>query len=266
MQNLANIEKEIIYLNVDKIYPNPYQPRKIFEEKSLEELSLSIKKYGVIEPITVRLIKGFFYELVTGERRLKACKKLELKKIPAIVISMSDKDSAAIALIENIQRENLNFIEEAEGFQTLMVDFGYTQEEISKIIGKKQSTISNKLRILKLNKSIKTKLIENNLTERHARALLKIENEKTQKEVLEKVIKFGLNVKKTEDLIENTLKRMSGENLKNVQKIKGYISDIRIFTNTIKNAVNVMQESGVNTDYSVIKKDNGYEINIKVCM
>ncbi len=266
MQSLKNSQKEILYLDVEKIYPNPYQPRKIFEEASIEELSSSIMQYGVIEPIIVRELKGSFYELVAGERRLKACKKIGMAKIPAIISNINKKESACMALIENVQRERLNFIEEAEGFQTLMVDFGYTQEEIAKTIGKKQSTISNKLRLLKLKKDIKATIIQNKLTERHARALLKLDNENTQREVLQKILKFDLNVQKTEELVENTIKRLEGKSLKTEKKIKGYIGDLRIFTNTIKGAVDVMKESGVDTNYSIIKSDNGYEINIKVCM
>ncbi len=263
MQSLTNTQKEIVYLDVEKIYPNPYQPRKSFEEKAIEDLALSIEKYGVLEPILVREVKGC-YELIAGERRLKACKKINMAKIPAIITTINKKDSACMALIEGVQRENLNFIEEAEGFQTLMVDFGYTQGEIAKMIGKKQSTISNKLRILKLKKDIKNTILQNKLTERHARALLKLENEKLQREVLEKIIKFNLNIQKTEQLIDNTIKRLNGESLKSQKNIKGYIGDIRIFTNTIKNAVETMQQSGVDTNYSLIKNENGYEITIKV--
>ncbi len=265
MQSLNNTQKEIVYLDVEKIYPNPYQPRKIFEERTIEDLALSIQSYGVIEPVLVREVKGYFYELIAGERRLKACKKIGIEKIPAVITNINNKDSACIALIENVQRENLNFIEEAEGFQTLMVDFGYTQEEIAMIIGKKQSTISNKLRLLKLKKDIKHTIIENKLTERHARALLKLENEDIQRDVLKKILKFDLNVKKTEELVDNTLKRLLGLSLKEESRIKGYIGDLRIFTNTIKNAVETMQQSGVEANYSVEKKDDGYEINIKVC-
>ncbi|MBS5794205.1 MAG: ParB/RepB/Spo0J family partition protein [Lachnospirales bacterium] len=264
MQSLKNNQKEIIYLDVEKIYPNPYQHRKIFEEDSIDELSSSIIQYGVIEPILVRELKGSFYELISGERRLKACRKIGIEKIPAIISNINKKDSTCMTLIENVQRERLNFIEEAEGFQTLMVDFGYTQEEIAKIIGKKQSTISNKLRLLKLKKEIKNTIIQNRLTERHARALLKLDNEKTQIEVLEKILKFDLNVQKTEELVENTIKRLNGKSLIQEKKIKGYIGDLRIFTNTVKGAIDVMKESGVNTNYSIIKSKNGYEINIKV--
>lgn len=260
-----NTKKEITYIPIQNIIPNPYQPRKIFSQSTLTDLAESIKKYGVLEPICVRYVRGT-YEIIAGERRLIASKKAGLSEVPCIINNITDKDSASIALIENIQRENLNFFEEAEGYQNLMVNFGYTQEEISKIIGKKQSTISNKMRLLKLPKDIKTSILENNLSERHARALLKIENSNIQREVLEKIIKYGLNITKTEEFIEKTLKRVSGNSIKNRQKIKGFITDLKIFTNTIKSAVDIMKESGVATDYSVTKMDNGYEINIKVCM
>lgn len=265
MQSLQNTQKEIVYLDVEKIYPNPYQPRKVFEEQSIDELAQSIENYGVIEPIIVRE-KKCIYELVAGERRLKACKKINMAKIPAIIVNANNQTSACMSLIENVQRETLNFIEEAEGFQTLMVDFGFTQEQIANMIGKSQSMVSNKLRLLKLKKDIKNTIIQNKLTERHARALLKINDQRVQREVLSKILKFDLNIQKTEQLVENTLKRIRGESLKNPKKIKGYIGDLRIFTNTIKCAVETMKQSGVDTKYCVKKEDDGYEIKIKVCM
>lgn len=265
MKYFVNEKKEITYLPIEKIIPNPYQPRKFFNQSSLEDLAESIKIYGVLEPICVRYIKGI-YEIIAGERRLIASKRAGLLEIPCIITNITDEDSASISLIENIQRENLNFFEEAEGYQNLMVNFGYTQEDIAKIIGKKQSTISNKMRLLRLPKDIKYIILENNLSERHARALLKIENINIQREILEKIIKYDLNIAKSEEFIDKTLKRISGNSIKNTQKIKGFITDIKIFTNTIKTAVDVMKESGVATDYSVTKMDNGYEINIKVCM
>lgn len=261
-----NKKREMFYLDINRIYPNPYQPRKAFEQNGLNELCNSIEKYGVLEPILVRTLKDSLYEVISGERRLKACKKLGIKKIPAIIVNIPSNETASMVLVENMQRESLNFIEEAEGFQTLMVDFGYTQEDIAKCVGKKQSTISNKLRLLKLKKEIKEIIIENNLSERQARALLKLEDEKTQKEVIGKILKFDLNTQKTEQLVDNTIKKMAGESLKKDKNIKGYIGDIRIFTNTIKNAVDLMKNSGIDTDYSLIKKDGNYEINIKVCV
>lgn len=265
MKSLLKQKKEITYLPVNKIIPNPYQPRKNFNQNALSDLTESIKVYGVLEPICVRYVRGI-YEVIAGERRLLAAKRAGFTEIPCIISHIPDKDSAFIAIIENIQRENLNFFEEAEGYQNLMVDFGYTQEEIAKVVGKKQSTISNKMRILKLPKEIKKQILEHNLSERHARALLKLNHPNVQKEVLEKIIKYDLSISKTEEFVEKTAKRVSGTTIKNNQKIKGYFNDIKIFTNTIKSAVNTMKESGVPTDYSVTKLDDGFEINIKLCM
>ncbi len=266
MQNLiAVISPEIVNLPIDKIIPNPYQPRKILNKASLEELSRSILKNGIIQPLKVRCINDKIYELVVGERRLMAAKLAGLKEIPAVIVNISDKDTATAELIENIQRENLSFIEEAQGYQDLMVDFGYTQEEIADLMGKELSHINDKLMLLKLSKKIKNIIINEDLKEGHAKAVLKINNELLQEEILKKVIKYGLNVTRTEELIESTLKKLKGAQ-KEEPKIKGYINDIRLFTNTIKGAVNIMREAGIKTDYKMIRINDGYEIRIKVIM
>lgn len=272
MENLAIASNdEIVYLPIDKIRPNPYQPRRCFAEAPLEELSRSIKQYGVIQPISVRFINGLSYELVSGERRMKAAKLAGLYLIPCIVVNINDRDSAAIALIENIQREDLHFFEEAEGYKNLMRDFHYTQEDIAYILGKSQSAVANKIRILRLSDEVRKIIMDSGLTERHSRALLKVEDENLQKEILKKVNKFGLNVKRTEELIETTLNNVNENNNNNGIaktrkdiKIKRYIKDIRIFTNTIKQAVQVMKDSGVETEYCVNQNDGEYEINIKI--
>lgn len=257
--------REIIDLPVDKIIPNPYQPRKFFDRDSLLELSKSIKEYGVMQPISVRLINGVSYEIVAGERRLRASKLAGMETIPAIVVNISDQYSAILAIIENLQRQNLNYLEEAEGFQNLIHDYSFTQEELAEKIGKSQSTIANKMRILRLSKNIQKILLENELSERHARALLKLTDEKSQLEVLKKVIELGLTVKKTEDLVEQILKKSQDiSNPKNTFKVKRCIRDIRLFTNTIKQAVDIMNNSGVATDYIVNEVEDGYEINIKI--
>lgn len=266
MEDLAVLNyKEIVNISVEKIIPNPYQPRKLFDRNALEELAKSIKKYGIMQPLSVRYINGILYELVAGERRLRAAKLAGLKEVPVIIVNISDKDSAAVALIENIQRENLNFFEEGEGYRSLMVDFGYTQEEIAEIMGKSQSGVANKLRVLRLDKDIKNIITAEGLTERHARALLKITDKEVQRNILDKVVKFGLNVERTEKLIESALQKIN-EVEEPKPHIKGYIGDIRFFTNTIKSAVNIMKEAGVETDYEMVHNDDGYEIRIKVVM
>lgn len=252
---------------IKSIRPNPYQPRKVFDQLMLEELSNSIKEFGVMQPINVRVINDNTYELIAGERRLRAAKLASLDVIPAIVIDVNDKDSAVLALIENLQRENLNYFEEAEGYFNLINDYGLTQEDVAKQVGKSQSTIANKLRLLKLSDSVVKLLLDNNLSERHARSLLKLPSVELQLNILNKVIIQSLNVKNTEELIESTLnKLMDSQEVKdkNNNLVKTYLKDIRIFTNTIKQAVEMMHKSGIDIDYKIKEEDNSYNINIKI--
>ena len=258
-----NIEQEILYLGVDRVSPNPYQPRKFFDNESIEDLAKSIKEYGVMQPISVRLINGVSYELVAGERRLRASRLAGLLTIPAIVVDIKDQDSAMLAIIENIQREDLNYIEEAIGFTNLLEDYKFTQEELAKRLGKSQSTIANKIRILKLSKDVQKFLMENNLSERHARALLRLEDEAVQLFVLQKVVKDGLNVKKTEDLIERMLEDKKEVKTKGA-KVKRIIKDMRLFSNSIKQSLSIMEESGYKTEYLLDEVEDGCEILIKV--
>jgi len=256
-------EREVIYLQLDKVQPNPYQPRRIFERTSLDELASSIKEYGVIQPISVRLINGHRYELVAGERRLRASKIAGLSTIPAIVVNISDQDSAVIALIENLQRKNLHYLEEAEGFQNLMQDYGFTQEEMAMRVGKNQSTIANKLRILRLSKEVQKLLLEHQLTERHARALLKLTDEYKQVEIITKIVKDGLTVRKTEELVEKALQSPEVKETKN-QLIYQYIRDVRILANSIKGNLEVVKKSGIGTEFDMVQTENGYDIHIKL--
>lgn len=265
MANMATaMTKEVIYLDVDKIFPNPNQPRKVFVENQLEELASSISEHGLLQPVSVRYIRGK-YELIAGERRLRACKKAEIKYIPAIIINLSDENSAYLAIIENLQRQDLNFIEEAAGIYRLINEFNLTQEQLAKKIGKNQSTVANKLRLLKLSDEVKEMLIEYGLTERHGRALLKLPKEEDRLKVIEKVIDLEMNVKKTEDYIEKYLeKNQKTKKDENEYKIKRIIKDIRLFTNTIKQAVDMMEESGLKTNYELKETEEGCIITIGV--
>ncbi len=257
---------KIEYIAINTISPNPYQPRKVFSQAALEDLASSIKEHGLMQPITVRLI-GNTYELIAGERRLKACKLAGLIEIPAVVAEVNTKDSAVLALIENLQRENLNYLEESEAFYAIIQDYGYTQQELASTLGKNQSTIANKLRLLKLPSVIKKRLAEYELTERHARALLRLPNETLQLEVIEKIHKNELNVKKTEQLIEQILVSLTTEHKeeqKNNRRFKLFMKDIRLFTNTITQAVGMIQQSGIDAQYTMKEEDGGYEIRIKI--
>ena len=251
---------------IDRVIPNPYQPRKVFCDAALQELADSILKHGLMQPITVRMI-GNSYELIAGERRLKASKLAGLETIPAVIVEVTTKDSAVLALIENLQRENLNFLEESQAYYKIMQDYNYTQQELAKTLGKNQSTVANKLRVLKLSPTIQKLLVENNLTERHARALLKLPTEEYQLIALEKVIKQELNVKRTEQIIEQLLVDITKEDMikhKANQKVKSYIRDMRLVTNTITEAVNLIQKAGVDAKYTMKEHADSYEIRIKI--
>lgn len=254
----------VLHIPVEEIRPNPYQPRKIFVQGNLEELSESIKAYGILQPISVRKIGNDGYELVAGERRLRAAKLAQLHTIPAIVTEMTDQDSAVLSLIENLQREDLNFIEEAEGYYHLIGDHGLTQQDIAEKVGKNQSTIANKLRILKLSDSVKEKLIDYNLTERHARALLKLHDEELQLKVLEEVEAKDLTVKKTEKVIENILDQLTKpKEEEKRQKIKSAFN-FKIYLNTLKNAYQAIKQSGLNAEYQQLDKGEYIEVVVKI--
>lgn len=251
---------------VDCIRPNPYQPRKVFNELALQELANSILEHGLMQPITVRMI-GNSYELIAGERRLKATKLAGIETIPAVVVEVTTKDSAVLALIENLQRENLNFLEESQAYLAVIQDYGYTQQELANTLGKSQSTVANKLRVLKLSSLVQKMLIENDLTERHARALLKLPDEKFQLVALEKIIKQELNVKRTEQLIEQMLVEITKENMikhKANQRVKSYIKDMRLVTNTITQAVDMIQKAGIDAKYTMKEQEDSYEIRIRI--
>lgn len=256
-------EKRVMEIPIEQIVPNPYQPRKVFSQSALEELSNSIKVYGILQPITVRM-KDDKYELIAGERRLRAAKLAKLEAIPVIINNMSDESSAVLALLENLQREDLNFIEEAMGYENLIREHDFTQQQLAEKLGKNQSTIANKLRILRLSSEIKIKLVENNLTERHARALLKLPNEELMKEVLDKVIKNELTVKKTEKLIKDILEDLEAPNeADKKQHVKGSMA-IRIYLNTMKQAFDAIIGTGIEAKYNEIDKGDYMEVVVKI--
>lgn len=256
------MEKTISFIAVDLICPNVYQPRKIFDEESIKDLAKSIKVHGIIQPLSVRKIDENKYELIAGERRLRAAKEAGLTEVPVIICDINDKDSAAIALLENLQREDLNFYEEAIAYDNLIKVHSYTQEQLSEVIGKKQSTIANKLRLLKLDKKLINLLIDNKLTERHGRALLKLPNVELQNKVLDHVIQEGLNVKKTEELIERELLKLS--NIEVAQdgkkRIKGAFSPA-IYVNTVKQ---VFDKYGVKAKYRSKESEDNIQVIITI--
>ena len=252
------MNKEIMNIKVDNIFPNTYQPRKFFNEEALNELSQSIIEHGIIQPITVRRM-GDKFELVAGERRWRAARMAELEFVPCNVIDITDTESAELALLENLQREDLNFMEEAEAYYNLINDHKFTQEELAKRMGKKQSTIANKLRLLKLSDKVRILCLENNLTERHARALLSLPNEELQLKVVKKVIANSLNVKKTEELINTELLKLAGEQMKK-RKGKGVLPG-KLYVNTIKQVLN---KFNIPAEYKLQDKEECIEITVSI--
>jgi len=239
-------KNDIQHLKICDIVPNPFQPRKTFHAEALKDLAASIKEFGVIQPLLVRRVKDS-YELVAGERRLRASKLVGLEEVPAIIKELNDKEMAELAMIENLQREDLHFLEEAEGFHQLIANFGFTQEELANRMGKSQSTIANKLRLLKLSDEVKRELYQGSLTERHARALLKLTEAVQQEEALAIIKERGLNVRESEMLIQEIIDEISREKDKKApkQNVVRVIRDVRIFLNTINNVVGQMKKSGL---------------------
>lgn len=255
---------KVLAIDLDRIKPNPFQPRREIPSSKIDELAQSIKASGLIQPIVVRR-KGDFYELIVGERRFLACRKLGWKKISAVVKILPDNEMAIMALIENIQRENLNYIEEANGYLSLMKIFGFTQEVLAQRLGKSQSTIANKIRLLKLSSAVRDKLIEQGLTERHARVLLKLETEQEQLNVICEIVEKNLTVSQTEKRIERITGARDGKKRsERLKRSKPIIRDLRIVLNTIREAVDTIKNSGLNPEVEETIEDDYIEVTIRL--
>lgn len=247
----------VLSIEVSKILPNPSQPRKNFSEESIIKLAESIREYGIIQPLSVRYM-GEYYELVAGERRLRAAKELGLTHVPCILFDVSDSESAEISIIENLLRENLTMFEEAEAFRSLIDTYGLTQEQIARKIASSQSYVGNKLRLLRLTPSERKVILENNLTERHARALLRVTSEEERARLLNKIVKESLNVAKTEELIDSVY---SGEER---ERIPPAYKDVRSFHNAISRAIEMITNSGVKVKQRRVEGDSYIEYTIVV--
>lgn len=259
-------QTKVLDLPLEEISRNPYQPRKDFDDFELKELSQSISKYGVIQPIIVRKTSSG-YQLIAGERRLRACRMIGKATVPAIIQNMGDQQMAAVSLIENLQRKDLNYFEEAEAYTRLINEFGMTQEEIAQNVGRSQSAIANKLRLLRLAKELRCLIVTETVTERHARALLKLNSIQTQKEVLLAIYEKDLTVKETEEVVErlryNNLPQESNHTGSG-QQISSVIKDARIFLNTIKETVNRARKIGIDMVMTENDSEDAYEIFIQV--
>lgn len=253
-------DEEINQINTEKIEPNPFQPRKEFSGDDINELADSIKNFGVIQPIIVRETDDG-YQLIAGERRLRAAKIAGLSFIPAIVKEMADREVAEIALVENLQRKDLNFIEEASAYENMVKEFNMTQEQLAEKLGKSQSTIANKLRLLKLPPEVREELNDSLFSERHARALLKLDNIEKQMEVLNKIRKQGLTVKETNKLI-NKLNKKNEKEDNNSGDVYTVYKDLRLFRNSINKTIEEIKKAGLNVEVEEKKEDDYYKYTI----
>jgi len=252
---------KVLAIDIELIRPNPFQPRREIAEEKIDELAQSIKTSGLIQPVLVRRMANG-YQLAVGERRLLACRKLGWKKISAAVKTLSDDTMATIALVENLQRENLNYIEEAMGYVSLMKNFNLTQEALAQRLGKSQSSIANKIRLLKMSELVRDQLLENGLSERHARALLKLDTEDDQIKTIHEIADKGLTVSQAEKRIDKINEREYCR--KKSTRSKPIIRDMRIVLNTIREAVAIIQSSGLYPEVIETVEPDYIEVNIRL--
>lgn len=257
-------DNKVLNIATIQIRPNRTQPRRNFDQDELKSLSRSIVENGILQPLVVRRINNTEFELIAGERRLRAAVMAGLSKVPCVVHKCNDKDSALLALIENLQRTDLNMFEEARGIARLIRKYGLTQEQAAIKLGKKQSTIANKLRLLRLGFEEQEWILTANLSERHARNLLRINDEGLRREVLSRIISDGLSIGEAEELVTEALMKKPEEEPAKKPDRKIAIKDVRIFLNTINKAVDTMRLSGINAISRRSETDDYIEYTVKI--
>ena len=252
---------EVRKIPVSQIVPNRFQPRTVFNDEKIEELSRTIHTHGIIQPIVVRQYDDDQFEIIAGERRYRAVQKLGWETVPAIVKNLNDTETASVALIEYLQREELSPIEEAIAYGKLLELHDLTQEALAQRLGKGQSTVANKLRLLKLPEEIQSALLDKLITERHARALIPLKNPEKQIQLLQEIIEKSLNVKQTEDRV---VKMQEGTNQKPKPKRKAFSKDMRIAVNTIRQSLSMVSDSGINLDSEEEEHEEFYQFTIRI--
>ena len=251
---------EVIRIKTDLIQASLYQPRIHFDQKALEELAASIEANGLIQPITVRVVEDH-YEIIAGERRFRACQLLNREEVECYVLSPSENEAAEMALVENIQRENLSAIEEAKSYVAIMRQSGLTQQKVAKKVGKSQSSIANKIRLLNLPEEIQMGVVEQTISERHARALLTVKKEK-QIDVYKEIVDKKYNVRETESFIQ----RLSDTDKKDVKKkplTKGFTRNIKIGINSVNECVAMIKKMGIEVKLETKETDEDLIMSIR---
>lgn len=253
----------VLMIPVDEIDPNPTQPRSDFDDGALRDLAASIAEYGILNPLNVRLHYGR-YELVAGERRLRAARIAGLKAVPCTVLDVDMEGSSLLAMVENIQREDLDFVEEARGIANLIRLFDMSQEEAAKKLGRSQSAVANKLRLLKLPRDVLASLRANGLTERHGRALLRLPSESEQRSALTQIITRDLNVAQTDAYIDRLLEEKAGNGAESRPRRAFVMKDVRLFLNTITKSLDLMKQGGVNAGLKKLETEDALILTISI--
>lgn len=260
-------DKKFDEIDINLIVPNPNQPRTTFDDAALDELAQSIQQVGLIQPLLVRKTDSG-YELVAGERRLRACKMLGFVKVPCLIqSSMAQEESALMAIIENLQRENLGYMEEAHCYSAMLEKYSLTQEQLAMRLGKSQSCIANKLRLLKLPVAVADELSNAGLSERHAREIIRLRDEKSQLDAVAYIKDHSLSVKDTERYVSKQLDSMFAQGKEGARPrpvIMRVMKDYRLFMNTINNAIDILRDSGLEVDVSQADRENGVDISISI--
>ena len=244
------------------VMPSQNGKRRSLDHDALKELSDSIRRYGILQPVTVRKKNDLTYEIISGDRRLRAASLAGLLKIPAIVRNVEDIDGAVISLSDNLQRQELDFMEEAAAYREIISEFSITQEELASRLGKSQSSVANKMRLLKLPQSVREIVRDNGLSERHARVLLRLSDEANQIKAAEAMVDLRLGIRQSEDLVEKMIEDSGEHDIP--KKIGRSISDVRVFMKTISKAVSIMNERGIEASAKKDETDRYYECVIRI--
>jgi len=258
--------EEVVKIPLASIIPNRFQPRTIFDDSKIDELARTIHTHGVIQPIVVRQMDNGQYEIIAGERRYRAMTKLEWTEVPAIIRNLSDKETASVALIENLQREELTAIEEALAYQKLLELHELTQEALAQRLGKGQSTVANKIRLLKLPEIIQDSILRREISERHARALMPIKEEEIQISLFNEAVEQSYNVKQLEKKVEEYLNPPEIEegSKKEKPKRKAVSRDVRIALNTLRHSFAMVVKSGIQMETEEEELEDFYQITVKI--
>ncbi|PTL37690.1 nucleoid occlusion protein [Alkalicoccus saliphilus] len=260
-EELVDREETVRQMEVKRLEPNPFQPRTVFNEESIEELASTIQTYGMIQPIVVRENNERF-EIIAGERRWRAAKHAGMTTVPVVIKDFDDRKTASVALIENLQREGLTSIEEASAYERLLKLHELTQGGLAERLGKSQSTVANKLRLLQLSEKVKEALLNRDISERHARALLRVKEDEVQQKLLEQLIRESWSVKETEAAVDKLQEQAAPPPKKRMQK--SYSRDTRLALNTIRRSVDMVNESGLKINTAEEEHEEYYQFTIRI--